>query len=219
MRVREHFDTELAELQTRLRDLGLLAARAVSRTIEALSRNDRELALQVMAEDPKINEAQYAIEARAAHLIATQQPVAGDMRRLLAAITIAGELERIADYAKRIAKMTLGEEGAKPLHPTPELLQLADASQHMLGGALAAIAGPEPAAARRVGAAEERVDALYREVRTGLLELLVTAPEEAPRNVDLLAIAHTFERIADRATNIAERVIYGSSGEVIDFNP
>jgi phosphate transport system protein len=88
----------------------------------------------------------------------------------------------------------------------------------MLGGALAAIAGPEPAAARRVGAADDQVDALYRETRTVLIAHLTTAPADAARHVDLLAIAHTFERIADRATNIAERVIYSASGEVVELN-
>jgi phosphate transport system protein len=219
MRVREHFDIELADIQTRLRDLGLLVAQCVARTIEALSNHDRELAVAVMADDTRVNEAQYAIEARAAHLIATQQPVAGDMRRLLSAITIAGELERIADYAKRIAKLTLGNDGAAPLQPTPELLELGDAARSMLGGALAAIAGPEPAAARRVGAADDRVDALYCTVRRGLLELITATPAESARYVDLITIAHTFERIADRATNIAERVIYSSSGEVVELNP
>lgn len=218
MRAREHFDMELNELQTRLRDLGLLVAQSVARTIEAMSRDDRELAAQILIDDAQINQAQYAIEARAAHLIATQQPVAGDMRRLLSAITIAGELERIADYAKRIAKLTLGEDGAPPLQPIDELFELADASRSMLGGALAAIAGPEPAAARRVGAADDQVDALYRTVRRALLAQLTAAPVDAARMVDLFAIAHTFERIADRATNIAERVIYSSSGEVVELN-
>lgn len=219
MRAREHFDQELAELQTRLRDLGLLVAQAVARTIEALSQADRELAVLIINDDTRVNEAQYAIEARAAHLIATQQPVAGDMRRLLAAITIAGELERIADYAKRVAKLALGEAGAPMLAPPAELLQLADAARSMLGGALAAVAGPEPAAARRVGAADDQVDALYRSVRRSLIEQLRSEPVAAERNVDLLAMAHTFERIADRATNIAERVIYCSSGEVVQLNP
>jgi phosphate transport system protein len=220
MRIREHFDRELAALQVKLRELGLLVAQSVARTIDALGQNDHALAQRVITEDTQINQAQYAIEALAAHLIATQQPVAGDMRRLLSAITIAGELERIADYAKRVAKLTLGEDrtGAS-LHPSPELLQLADAARSMLGGALAAIAGPEPAAARRVGAADDRVDALYREVRTGIIASLQASPSDAARIADLLAVAHTFERIGDRATNIAERVIYSSLGEVVALNP
>jgi len=219
MRAREHFDTELAELQTSLRDLGLNVAQAVARTIEALTAADRELAALIMADDTQINQAQYAIEARAAFLIATQQPVAGDMRRLLSAITIAGELERIADYAKRIAKLTLIHNGTPPLQATPELIDLADAARSILGGALAAIAGLEPAAARRVGAADDHVDALYRTTRRALIAQLATTPADAERIVDLLTIAHTCERIADRATNIAERVIYSLSGEVVELNP
>src|SRR5690606_17393826 len=151
--------------------------------------------------------------------IALQQPVARDLRRILAAIAIAGELERIADYAKGIAKYTIGNDGAEPLRPPPELHALGEAAIGMLRRVLAAVETPDAAVAHRIAAADDDVDELYYAARTAIDNRLSADSAGAPRTADLIFIAHNLERIADRATNVAERVIYLASGDMVELNP
>lgn len=219
MRTREHFDVELQTLHTQLLDLGRLTTTATGRALEALSRQDADLARHVMAEDRLVNGAQHQLEAHAINLIATQQPVARDMRRIIATITIGAELERIADYAKGIARLFLGEPGAPPLVAPAELLHLGESAQAVLNHTITALANSDEFAARTIGSDEEAIDANYRRVKQLLAALIAADSTAAVRNADLLFIAHNFERMGDRATNIAERIVYVSSGATVDLNP
>jgi phosphate transport system protein len=219
MKTREHFDAELSELQSQLRELGTMTANAVSCALEVIGGDDRERCMSIAADDKQIDRAQQRLDAHAVDLIALQQPVARDLRRILAAIAIGSELERIADYAKGIAKYAAGPEGAPPLDPPASLLELGQASREMLRLALDAVERSDPATARSAADADDTTDMLYKRTRAELVERLSSAPELAARTADLLFVAHNLERIGDRATNVAERVIYLASGDVVELNP
>ncbi|MBX0330973.1 phosphate signaling complex protein PhoU [Oscillochloris sp. ZM17-4] len=219
MQTREHFDTELGELQAQIRSLGGLVRESVALAIVALRDQDDDLAEQVSSSDHRINAAQQEIESHAINLVATQQPVARDLRRILASIMIGAELERIGDYAKGIARLVIGRLGEPPLTAGADLIELGVAAQTMLDRALEALAGLDPIAARALGPADDEVDALYTRTKLRLATQLSGNPSGAPRAADLLFVAHNFERIADRSTNVAERTIYIASGELVELNP
>jgi len=219
MRPREHFTHQLETIHNELRALGELVAAAIARAVDALTEQDIAAARSIVADDQHIDRAQYALEEHAVAVIATQQPVAGDLRRLIAAIAIASELERIADYAKGIAKLTI-RDAERPWVPVPDgLAQMAEQARAMLYSALAAFIQQDAAAAWRLREADDRVDALSKRVAAGLFDLLRHRPASTERVADLLFVAHNLERMADRTTNIAERVIYMVSGDVVELNP
>ena len=137
----------------------------------------------------------------------------------MAAIEIASELERIGDYAKGIAKITV-RQGDTPLaKPLMDIPQMAEQAITMLGSALDAYVNEDADAARRLSNADDTVDDLVSRMRAGLIELIQSDPSTTARSVDLLFVTHNLERIADRTTNIAERVIFIASGDIVDLNP
>jgi phosphate transport system protein len=219
MQPREHYVHQLKMIHHELGALGELVAVASARALDALRSQDTETARNIVADDRHIDRAQYTLEGHVVAVIATQQPVAGDLRQLIAAIAIASELERIADYAKGIAKLLI-QDAALPWVPLPDgLAQMADEARDMLDSALAAFIQQDAAAAWRLAAADNRVDVLRKRVEAGLVDLLRQRPASAERVVDLLFVTHNLERMADRATNIAERVVYIASGDVVELNP
>jgi phosphate transport system protein len=219
MRVRQHYDEELLALHHQLTDLGAMAAVAVERALNALAHQDAELARQIVADDKLADRAEQELHSRAVTIIATQQPVARDLRSILAAIAVANELERIADYAKGIAKLVVGPEGAQPLQAPSELLRLGASAHAMLGHTLSALATLDEGSARALFAEEEQIDKIYKPLKVALADALGGSPVGPARAADLLFIAHNLERIADRSTNIAERIIYYASGETVELNP
>lgn len=219
MQPREHFDVELVELQAQLRKLGNLVRESLARAIVALRSQDDDLAEHVSTSDPTINAAQQELEAHAVHLMATQQPVATDLRRIVSAIMIGAELERIADHAKSIARRVIGRLGSPPLKATSELIDLGLVAQSMLDRAIEAMNDLNAEAARALGPADDEADALYMRAKLRLTAQLSETPAAAARTADLLFVAHYFERIADRSTNIAERTIFIASGELVELNP
>jgi phosphate transport system protein len=218
MRIREHFDNEIADLHSQLYDLGELALIAINQSIEALARQDNALAEQIIKDDKQINQAQRHVEDHAITLIARQQPVARDLRAILTAICASTELERIADYAKAIARLVIGPEGTPPLAAPPELLKLGTAAHSVLIHARAALARGDSNIAHALGAEEVQIDRQYQQVRKQLATDLNSHSHPA-RVADLLAIAHYYERIADRSTNLAERVIYEANATMVELNP
>lgn len=219
MRVRQQYDDELLALHHQLTDMGSLALAAVGRALDALAHQDRELARQVIADDGQVDQRERELHAHAVTLIATQQPVARDLRIILAAIAVASELERIADYAKGIAKLVIGASDVAPLEAPQELLHLGASAQAMLGHTLAALADLNEGAARALFAEEEQIDRVYKPLKARLAASLASSALGPARAADLLFIAHNLERIADRSTNIAERIVYYTSGEQVALNP
>jgi phosphate transport system protein len=218
MRTREHYDAELAALNHQLHDLGVLTTTAVSRALDALALQDRSLASKLVEDDPIVDQAQHQLEEHAVSLIALQQPVARDLRRIIAAIAISSELERIADYAKSIGKLVIGAGDAPPLEAPKELLQLGALARASLEHVLSAVANHDGAAARAIATEDDHVDRAYKQVKAQISASLVGNPNPE-RTADLLFIAHKLERIADRATNVAERVVYWASAETVALNP
>jgi phosphate transport system protein len=219
MQTREHFDTDLNALHSRLGRLGGRVRESVAQALVALRNQDDDLAEQVSVNDRMINAAQQEIEAQAVHLIATQQPVARDLRRILSAIMIGAELERIADYAKGVARLVIGRLGEPQLTAPADLIELGLSAQTMLDRCLQALASLDPETALALGPADDEVDALYSRVKLRLATNLAANPAGAARASDLLFIAHNFERIGDRSTNIAERTIFIANGELVELNP
>jgi phosphate transport system protein len=215
MRPREHFDQELDALRNQVLALGQTVSSALDRAITALERGDRELAQAVVDGDEAVNKAQTAIEQHAVHLIATQQPVARDLRRIIAAIAIGYELERIADYAKSTAKMVVGSPDANrgPLLPPAELVELGKIARANLDRTLLAFGDGSSEVIKGIIEQEDEIDHKYKRLKQALVAQL-TPPETA----DLLFIAHNFERVSDRALNMAEKMIFINSGDQVELN-
>ncbi|GIV97346.1 MAG: phosphate transport system regulatory protein PhoU [Herpetosiphonaceae bacterium] len=215
---RQHFDEELRKLQEHLIRLAGLVESAIGRSIEALKNQDVDLARQVIADDDTIDASQYAIEEEALTLIATQQPLARDLRAISAVISIASELERMGDYAEGIAEITI--RGAKEplLKPLIDVPRMAEMAQRMLHLALDAYMQQDVEAARKLSQADTEVDGLTSQVQDELLSYMLRDPRNVERAMHLIFVAHNLERIADRATNIGERVVFMVTGEIIDLN-
>lgn len=218
MRPREHYEQQLEGLHTELRALGQMVIVSITRAVAALRQQDIDAAKQIIADDDRIDQAQYRLEEHALVVMATQQPMARDLRRIVAAIEIASELERIGDYSKGIAKITV-RHGDQPLvKPLMDIPQMAEQAINMLGSALDAYVNEDAAAARKLSNADDTVDELVSHMRSGLIEMIQSDPSVTSRAVDLLFVTHNLERIADRTTNIAERVIFIDSGDIVELN-
>jgi phosphate transport system protein len=216
--IRESFDRELRRLQDEILVLGSMVEKALTESVEGLKRRDMEAARRLIAEDRLINEKRFAIEADALVLIATQQPMASDLRILAAVLEIAGELERMGDYAKGIANINL-MIGAQPLlKPLIDIPRMAERARDMLHRALDAFARQDIALAQAIPAEDDEVDALYNQVYRELMTYVMTDPRHIDQANYLLWAAHNLERTADRVTNICERVVFTVTGEMVEIH-
>ncbi|MGC9334753.1 MAG: phosphate signaling complex protein PhoU [Anaerolineae bacterium] len=216
--VRQIFQEQISELLEDLLAMGDMVTNAIRRSVEALAQQDEELAQQVIAFDDEINAIQQEIDERCLVLLATQQPMASDLRVILAVSVIAGELERIGDYAEGIARLAIKLSDRPLLKPLIDIPRMAEESLRMLTVALEAFARQDVEAARSVGQADDTVDALYDQVYRELLVFMMQDPRTITQATHLLWVAHNLERIGDRTTNIAERVVFIDSGEIVDLN-
>lgn len=216
---REHFQQHLRELHNELLRMGAMVESTIGRAIQALKTQDLELAREVIKDDTQIDRAQYTFEERALLLLATQQPLFGrDLRSVSAAISIASELERVGDYAEGIAEITL-RIGTTPLiKPLVDIPLMAVDALRMLRQALDAYTRADVEAAKALGDADDLVDATTDRVQREILNLMVKDPSTIEQATSLLYVVHNLERIADRATNIGERVVFMVSGRIIDLN-
>lgn len=215
---RETFERELQRLQDETLALGSMVENAITDSVEILKRQDMKSSRHLIARDRLLNEKRFAIEADVLALIATQQPMAGDLRVLAAILDITGELERIGDYAKGIAKINLmiGEEPF--IKPLIDLPQMAAKAQDMLHQALDAFVRRDVDLARAIPAEDDEVDALYNQVYRELLTLIMSNPQNIDQATFLLWAAHNLERAADRVTNICERVIFTVTGKMVEMD-
>lgn len=216
--LRADFDHKLKVLQDDLIGLGNLVGQAINQAMDALKNRNLDASQRVVAGDDLIYQKRFELEDQCIDLIGTQQPIAIDLRTLMAVLHISVELERVGDYAEGIAKVTLlmGDEPAsKPLFDLP---LLADKASDMLGRSLDALVLRDAGAAEQVCEDDDQVDDLYREVYRELLTQMTQDPQSIKRATYLLWVAHDLERIADRATNIAERVIFLVTGKLPEIN-
>lgn len=214
MITRDQYDHDLKRLVTEIRGLGETVSGAVREAIRQYRARDLEAAARLVAFDARVNAHRLRIENETLTLIATQQPVARDMRLLAAVLDIAGELERVGDYAKGIAKITLASDD---MPREPEILALVDAmcdrAVEMLDDVVDAFADGDARWARSIIPRDDAVDALYKQVFAAVLRLPSGDGQAIEHANYVLAVAHNLERTADRCTNIAERVIFAATGE------
>jgi len=216
--VRRYFEEQIRELLEDLLEMGEMVTGSISRSIQALAQQDEELAEQVIAYDDEINAIQQEIDEKCLVLLATQQPMATDLRAILAISNIAAELERMGDYTEGIARLAIKLSGRPLLKPLIDIPRMAEGSREMLTAALEAFARQDVQAAEAVGQADDEIDALYDQIYRELLVFMMDDPRTITQATYLLWVAHNLERIADRTTNIAERVIFLNSGRIVDLH-
>jgi len=215
---RQAFDQELQRLEEKLIELGRMAKEALLASVDALKRRDLETARRIMAADHQLNERRYAIEHETLVVIATQQPMAVDLRTLAAFLEIATELERIGDYAKGIAKITL-MMGTEPfVKPLIDIPRMAEKAAGMLNRALHAFVGRDVDLARTIPDEDDEMDALYEQIYRELVTFIIADPTLINRASYLIWVAHNLERVADRVVNICERVVFAVTGEMVEFD-
>jgi len=215
---RETFDRLLQEQLDEVLILGSMVEKAVRESVDALKRRDIQTARRIYAEDQRINEKRYAIEHACIALIATQQPMARDLRLLAAILEIITELERIGDYAKGIARINihLGDQPlAKPLVDIPKMAEI---GLDMLHRALGAFITKDAEIARSIPQEDDVIDELYNRTYMELLAIMTADPTKINGATYLLWAAHNLERLADRVTNICERILFVVTGEMKEFD-
>lgn len=211
------FDQHLTSLRHDILDLGSRTEQAIRRAMESLRRRDLTLAREVVDGDHDINRRRFAIEDHAVNLIATQQPMASDLRTIVAAIHIATELERIADHAEGIARISLMlDEHALP--PLGRLSEMSDIGIDMMHQSLTAFIERDVDLANRVCKQDDELDELYDANYAEVIGRMLMEPNQAKILTYQLWTAHNLERIGDRATNICERVIYFVTGRMEESN-
>ena len=214
---REAFQRKLRETQDSVLVMGSMVERAIERAILALRTRDLALARRIIADDQKINELRFQIEDQCLLLIATQAPMASDLRILAAALNIITDLERMADHAAGIAKITIMIGNEPPLKPLIDIPRMAEIAREMLQASLEAFVERDVALAQQVAARDDEVDQLYNQVYRELLTFMMADPGTIDRATWLLWVAHDLERIADRVTNICERVGFLVTGKMVEI--
>ncbi len=216
--LRKNFDTEIQELKDEILLLGSMVEQNVLDAVEAMKKRDIEWSRRIIEVDNTINEKRFALENRVMVLIATQQPMARDLRVLASIFEVISELERMGDYAKGIAVINtrMGED--ELLKPLVDIPRMAQKCTDMLHRALTAFVNEDANAARLIPAEDDVVDNLYNQVYRELITYIMADPRNIERANWLLWAAHNLERLADRVTNICERTIFIVTGEIRELN-
>jgi len=216
---RDTLDREEREIKDNVLRLGSMVADQIARAVDALERHDADLALTVITGDGRLNEAQRLITALVARTIATQQPVARDLRFLLALDHVAYDLERMGDHASSVAKQARKLASVGTVEVTGKLAEMGRLTSLLTRDVLRALVDQDEASARAVAARDDQVDDLYHSIFAEMLELMRADPENVDRGARVLFAAHYLERIGDRVTNVAEDVVFLATGETEDLNP
>ncbi|NTV63809.1 MAG: phosphate signaling complex protein PhoU [Oscillochloris sp.] len=218
--VRERYTRQIGSLREDLLRLGSMAEQALLRAITSLETWDSVSAAQIISDDAQIDNAWRALEERTVHLLATQQPiVASDLRLITVVTAIAGELERIGDYANIIARRVRRATRRPSLvNPPPAIKEMARLAIQMVNTSLEAFIRQDPALAHSLTQSDERVDELEDQLRAEIIALVKADPDRVEAAIDMLDAIHALERAADRATNIGERVIFLSTNSVEPLN-
>lgn len=216
---RETFDRQLQMILDEVLVLGSMVEQAVLNSLDALKRRDQAAARRIFEADLHINEKRYSIESGCITLIATQQPMARDVRFLAAILEIITELERIGDYAKGICKITqiISEEAIDPV-VIDELQQMASFGLDMLRRALDAFVISDETTAREIPMEDAKVDRLYNQIYHKLMQQMTVDISTIDRASHIMWAAHNLERMADRVTNICERIVYVATGEMKELD-
>jgi phosphate transport system protein len=211
---REQYVHQLEDLRNNVVGMASMVDKAIANAVVALARQDVSLAQRVMVEDREINEYRWRIEEQALLLIATQAPMAKDLRTIAAVIHIVTDLERMADHAAGTAKIAIQTADRAPLKPLVDIPRMSEIARTMLHDAITAFIEDDEAAARDIVARDDEVDVLYEQVYRELLTFMLADPTTIDQATHLLWAAHNLERIADRVTNICERVVFAATGQL-----
>ncbi len=214
METRTSFHKDLREVEEDVLKMGNRVVKAIDRAIEALKKRDLTMAHQIIADDAQINEQRFSTEDKCIGLIATHQPVASDLRIIVAVLSIITELERIGDYAEGIAKIVVMIGDEAPLKPLIDIPRMAEITIEMINQSLQSFATRDVELAMKAVSLDSVVDGLYDQVFRELLTFMMVDPKTTNRATRLIWVAHNLERAADRATNISERVVFTVTGKM-----
>jgi len=214
METKAAFHQYFKEVEGDVLEMGNTVVKSIERAIEALKKRDLTLAHQIIADDAQINRQRFNIEDKCVRLIAAQQPMASDLRLIVAVLNIGTELERIGDYAEGIAKIVIMIGDEPPLKPLIDIPRMAEITLEMINQGLQSFVTRDVELAMRVVSLDGVVDSLYDQVFRELLTFMMVDPKTTNRATRLIWVAHNLERAADRATNICERVVYTVTGKM-----
>jgi phosphate transport system protein len=218
MEIRTTFHKVLNEIQDEVLELGSMVEKAISSSMEALKTRNVDLARKIVEDDKNINYKRYEIEEKCIELIATQQPMASDLRKIISVFSIVSELERIGDYAEGTSRIALMIGDEPPLKPLIDLPRMADMTVNMLHRSLVAFINNDAEEAKKIIKEDDDIDALYDQVSRELLTFMLEDPRTITRATRLIWVDHNLERSADRVTNICERIIYVVTGKLEDLD-
>ncbi len=206
------FDEDITRLRGLIAEMGGLAELSIHEALDAMVKGDEELAKKVVKRDKKIDALESEVDKLAVRVIALRAPMADDLREVIAALKIAGVVERIGDYSKNIAKRVGEIEGRSRFEPLTLLPAMGEIASEMVHDVLTAYAARDPALAREVIAADEKVDAFYNSIFRNVVSYMVENPATISSAAQLLFVARNIERIGDHATNVAEMVHFAATG-------
>ncbi|HLC02717.1 MAG TPA: phosphate signaling complex protein PhoU [Anaerolineales bacterium] len=212
-------DRGMQSIQDDLLRLAGMVEKAIEGAVRAMVGLDEVLARQIAADDADVNALRFKIEEACLALIATQQPAAGDLRAIVAAMNIVSGLERMGDHAAGIARTVFNIAGPWSLEPLTGFPRMAELTRDMLRRAMRAYVDRDAAKAHKAAGDDDRIDDLYLQVFGELVSVMIEDPAKTSQSLKLLFAAHKLERIGDRITNIAERVVFMASGEMQELNP
>ena len=218
MEIRTIFHKKLREIQDDVLAMGSMVEKATIRSIEALKERDIEKAHEIIADDLKINRKRFEIEEKCVQLIATQQPMASDLRTIIGVLNIITEIERIGDHAEGVAKIVVMIGDEPLLKPLIDIPRMAEKVNDMLHRSLDALINRDADVAKQIVSEDDEVDNLYDQVFRELLVFMAEDPKTITRATRLIWVAHNLERSADRVTNICERVVYMVTGKMEEMN-
>jgi phosphate transport system protein len=216
VRLHSKLDRDLVSLRDDVLRLSDMTDKAISGSVNSFNELDINLATDTIANDARLNSLRYQIEQQGYHMLAMQQPTARDMRAIIAAIHIAVELERIADYAAGISKLTLKLSNAHVFKPTSDFANMVQVIREMLTATLDAYINWDASLAYKTFKRDDEVDEMAEKTYTHLVAVMGKESKTIESCTYMLWIAHNLERMADRVTNICERVIYMVTGELVD---
>jgi phosphate transport system protein len=209
------FDEDITRLRGLIAEMGGLAEVSIGEAMDALIKGSDELAAAVIARDKRIDSLEAEVDRLAVRIIALRAPMADDLREVIAALKIAGVIERIGDYAKNIAKRTGQIEGRKKFEPLTLIPAMAEVAAEMVHDVLTAYAARDPKLAVEVVERDEKVDAFYNSIFRNLVSHMMENPATISSAAQLLFVARNLERIGDHATNVAEMVFYAATGDYL----
>ena len=216
--IRKTFENELQQVKDDILVLGSMVEQSILDSVETLKKRDLKAAEGILAADREINKKRFEIENQLMILIATQQPMAHDLRLLASSMEIISELERMGDYAKGIANINLRMGDQPLLKPLIDIPRMAQKDVDMLHRSLTAFVEEDVEAAKAIPIEDDEVDALYNQIYRELMTFVIADPKTMERANWLLWVAHNLERVADRVTNICERTIFIATGELVEID-